>query len=91
MCEGISARGLRLLEMASIKKLTELGSTDYLRWQNIKRGKARLGANEVEILGKAFPSYRWWLMTGEVSPELKQLSPDHEEPAGYSTHAGDES
>lgn len=76
MSEGISARGLRLLEMASIKKLTELGSTDYLRWQNIKRGKARLGADEVEILGRAFPDYRWWLLTGDVCEELRQASPN---------------
>lgn len=78
MSEGISARGLQLLEMASIKKLTELGSTDYLRWQNIKRGKARLGANEVEILGKAFPSYRWWLLTGDSNIEPVQISPEKE-------------
>ncbi|MFJ3054191.1 DNA-binding protein [Pseudomonas nitroreducens] len=86
MSEGISARGLRLLEMVSIKKLTELGSTDYLRWQNIKRGKARLGADEVEILGRAFPAYRWWLMTGEASPELEQASPDDDEPSNQQDH-----
>lgn len=78
MIEGISARGMELLEMASIKRLTELGSTDYIRWQNIKRGKARLGANEVEILGRAFPAYRWWLITGEVDPDNKQTSPDYD-------------
>ncbi len=71
-----------MLEMASIKKLTELGSTDYLRWQNIKRHKARLGADEVEILGKAFPNYRWWLLTGEANPELKQFSPGDDESVG---------
>ncbi|MFR0691315.1 hypothetical protein ACLUTX_18095 [Enterobacterales bacterium AE_CKDN230030158-1A_HGKHYDSX7] len=81
MSEGISARGLQLLEMASIKKLSELGSTDYLRWQNIKRKKARLGADEVEILGRAFPDYRWWLLTGETAVELNQSSPDHSDSA----------
>ncbi|MCY1272883.1 hypothetical protein D9M69_328270 [compost metagenome] len=78
MSEEISVRGLQLLEMSSIKKLTELGSTDYLRWQNIKRGKARLGADEVEILGRAFPGYRWWLITGDVMPENGQTSPAYD-------------
>ena len=79
MAEAISDRAAQLLESASIKQLTELGSTDYVRWQNIKRGKARLGAGEIEILGKAFPGFRWWLLTGEIMPDKGQTSPAYEE------------
>lgn len=79
MSEGISDRGFQLLDMASIKALVALGGTEYVRWQNIKRGKARIGANEIEILGRAFPHYRWWLMTGEVMPEQGQTSPEYDE------------
>ncbi|OEO23700.1 DNA-binding protein [Pseudomonas sp. J237] len=79
MSEGISDRGLQLLEMASIKALVETGSTEYVRWQNIKRGKARIGANEIEILGRVYPRYRWWLITGEVKPESGQTSPEYDE------------
>lgn len=79
MSEGISDRGLRLLDMASMKALVEIGGTEYVRWQNIKRGKARIGANEIEILGRAFPQYRWWLMTGDVIPVQGQTSPDYDE------------
>ncbi|MDM8350323.1 DNA-binding protein [Pseudomonas sp. sp1636] len=79
MSEGISDRGLQLLELASLKELAESGSTDYVRWQNIKRGKARIGADEIEILGRVFPQYRWWLMTGEVMPESNQTSPEYDE------------
>lgn len=68
-----------MLEVASLKALAEAGSTDYVRWQNIKRGKARIGANEIEILGRVFPSYRWWLLTGEVTPESGQTSPEYDE------------
>lgn len=32
MSEGITQRALQLLEMASIKALTEAGSTEYVRW-----------------------------------------------------------
>lgn len=79
MSEGITDRGHQLLEAASLKALAEAGSTDYVRWQNIKRGKARIGANEIEILGRVFPSYRWWLLTGEVALENGQTSPDYDE------------
>jgi len=79
MSEGITDRGYRLLEIASLKTLAEAGSTDYVRWQNIKRGKARIGADEIEILGRVFPDFRWWLLTGEVQPENGQTSPDYDE------------
>lgn len=78
MSEGITHRALQLLEMASIKALTEAGSTEYVRWQNIKRGRARMGANEIEILGRVYPQYRWWLITGEVKPDQGQTSPEHD-------------
>lgn len=68
-----------MLDMASLKALAAAGATEYVRWQNIKRGKARIGADEIEILGRAFPQYRWWLMTGEVQPEHGQTSPDYDE------------
>ncbi len=65
--------------LALLKQLAEAGSTDYVRWQNIKRGKARIGANEIEILGRVFPDFRWWLLTGEVQPGIGQTSPDYDE------------
>ncbi|MDX2354892.1 DNA-binding protein [Stutzerimonas xanthomarina] len=79
MSEGITDRGYQLLATASLKALAEAGSTDYVRWQNIKRGKARIGANEIEILGRVFPRYRWWLITGDVLLENGQSSPDYDE------------
>lgn len=79
MSELIEDRALLLLGSASIAELDRLGSSSYTRWQNIKRGKARVGAVEIEILGRAFPEYRWWLMTGEEQPEMGQISPATEE------------
>jgi len=71
-------RARQLLEQASLKELSKAGDSDYTRWQNIKRGRARLAAEEIETLNKVFPQYRWWLMTGEVMPEIGQTSPDYE-------------
>ncbi|MDF3841712.1 DNA-binding protein [Pseudomonas citronellolis] len=81
---SITERALRLISQSNLSELTRAGETDYNRWVSIKRGRARVGADEVEILGKIYPHYRWWLSTGEVLPEIGQTSPDHDQtnPAG---------
>ncbi|WP_324711237.1 DNA-binding protein [Pseudomonas citronellolis] len=81
---SITERALRLISQSNLSELTRAGDTDYNRWVSIKRGRARVGADEVEILGKIYPNYRWWLSTGEVLPEIGQTSPDHDQanPAG---------
>lgn len=79
MSEGMAERAHQLLNQTSLKELAEVNSKDYVRWQSIKRGKARLGAEEVEVLGKKYPQYRWWLMTGEVMPDKGQFSPEYDQ------------
>lgn len=72
-------RALKLLEMTSLKDLAAVNSKEYVRWQTIRRGKARITAEEIEQLGRLYPSYRWWLMTGEVMPDKGQTSPEYDE------------
>ena len=79
MNQTLTDRALRLIQDGSLVELSKAGNTDYPRWVNIKRGRARVGADEIEILGKIYPQYRWWLMTGEVQPENGQTSPDYDE------------
>ena len=79
MSTSLTDRALQLIGVASLVELSKAGETDYPRWVNIKRGRARVGADEIEILGKVYPSYRWWLLTGEVQPENGQTSPDYDE------------
>ena len=79
MSADLSDRAFQLLERTGLKELTKLGETDYVSWQNIKPGRTQLRANEVEIIGRAFPQYRWWLMTGEVKPEIGQTSPEYDD------------
>lgn len=78
MSNEISDRAFLLIEMAGLKKLADLGG-NYPRWSNIKRGKARLGAEEIEILGVAYPEFVYWLVTGKTMPEVGQISPEDEE------------
>lgn len=75
----LTDRAELLIEIAGLDAFAPVRSKEYYRWSNIKRGKARLGAEEIERLNAMFPAYRWWLATGEVMPEQGQTSPDYDE------------
>ncbi|WP_156717495.1 DNA-binding protein [Pseudomonas sp. FH1] len=62
---NIAERAALLLGRAQLSDLAGAGDVPYVRWQNVKRGRARMGLEEIEILGRVFPSYRWWLLTGD--------------------------
>lgn len=79
MEETASDRALLLIERTSIKDLAVPHSKEYTRWQNVKRGRARVGIQEAEELAKIYPQYALWLLTGNVLPEAGQTSPDLEE------------
>ncbi len=71
-------RALLLLNKISLKNLAEVNSTAYRRWQNIKRGRARFGINEAEMLAEIFPQYAYWILTGRVDVEAGHISPKME-------------
>lgn len=52
---------------------------DRYRWGNIRNGKVRLSAAEIEAVIKVFPSYALWLASGEIAPEIGQTSPAYDE------------
>lgn len=76
---SITDRAVLLIDLAGLDAFAPVRSKEYYRWSNIKRGKARLGAEEIEQLNAMFPRYRWWLATGEVMPESGQTSPGYDE------------
>lgn len=79
MANTITDRAIKLIELSSLDELARMSDTNYSRWANIKRRTARVGAEEVETLAKAFPNYSWWLLRGEVMPEIGQTSPEYDE------------
>lgn len=79
MTDSINDRFQLLLSMCNVVELSQAGTTSYVRWMNIKRGRARVGADEIEIIGQFFPRYRYWLISGEVMPESGQTSPAYDE------------
>ena len=71
-------RAILLIKKAGPKRLSEIGG-DYERWKNISRGIVRIGADELEVLAQHFPSYSYWLISGEIAPEIGQTSPAYDE------------
>jgi transcriptional regulator with XRE-family HTH domain len=79
----IKARVIEILKSSGIR-LPELeartGISRYT-WNNLKNPARSREIKEEEILAIAevYPQYRWWLLTGEVMPEIGQTSPAYEE------------
>lgn len=79
MSEHMHDRVLQLLDRTSLKELAEVNSKEYVRWQSVKRGRARISTEEIEQLAKLYPNYQWWIITGEVMPDKDQTSPEYDE------------
>lgn len=78
MTNTITDRAKLLITHLALNEVAETNSKEYVRWQNVKRGRARVGAEEIEALAEFFPNWKWWLLTGEVMPEMGQTSPDYD-------------
>ena len=79
----IKERVITILKTSGIRATDlerETGVSRYT-WNNLKNPAKSREIKEEEILGicKLFPQYRWWLLTGEVMPEIGQTSPDYDE------------
>nr|WP_228723497.1 hypothetical protein [Pseudomonas tohonis] len=63
--------------MDRLARETPIGSN---RWHIVLYNKdIRISTVEVEELSRLFPAYRWWLISGEVAPEIGQTSPGYDE------------
>jgi len=76
----INERVRTVASMAGMDRLvreTPIGSN---RWRTVLYNKdVRISTDEIEALGALYPSYRWWMVSGEVAPEIGQTSPEYDE------------
>lgn len=77
--ESIQDRAIALIYKAGLDELVRKSDIGYSRWKNLRHKKARLSTEEIEILVKIYPEYRWWLISGNVIPDLGQTSPEYDE------------
>lgn len=75
----IADRALLLINHAGLKALEKDGTLGYNRWQNVRHGKAKIRAEELDVLQRVFPQYRLWLISGEIAPEIGQTSPAYDD------------
>lgn len=79
----IKARVIEILKSSGIRlpELEERTGISRYTWNNLKNPARSREIKEEEILAIAnvFPQYRWWLLTGEVMPEMGQTSPAYDE------------
>lgn len=54
------------------EELTGIGST---KWQNLGQGKQRANEEMIEAIGKQWPQYAYWLVTGVTDEEHGHTSP----------------
>lgn len=70
-------RFLLLLKVEDVRLpwLEERTGVERKRWANVKSGRARLLATEIQVLSDIWPEYAYWLATGLELPEVGQISP----------------
>lgn len=57
------------------KQFEELTGIGARKWQNLAQGKQRANDEMLEAIGKAFPQYAYWLVTGKTDEEHGHTSP----------------
>lgn len=60
-------------------ELERKSGIDRMRWVNVKRRRIRAGDDHIEAIGKLWPKYAYWLVTGLTQPEAGHISPETEE------------
>lgn len=77
--ESIQDRARSLITKAGIDRLVKESSIGFQRWHSVRYKDVRMSTEELEILQTMFPSYRLWLISGEIAPAIGQTSPDYDE------------
>lgn len=57
------------------KHFEELTGIGAAKWQNLGQGKQRANDEMIEAIGKRWPQYAYWLVTGETDEKHGHTSP----------------
>lgn len=57
------------------KHFEELTGINAQKWQNLGQGKQRANDEMIESIGKVFPQYAYWLVTGKTDEAHGHISP----------------
>jgi hypothetical protein len=63
----------------SAAKLEKLTAIDRNNWYHLRNGRRRANEDDIEAIIKIAPHFAFWLTTGQIAPEIGQVSPEFEE------------
>lgn len=63
----------------SAPKLEKLTGIDRSSWYHLRNGKRRANEEDIEAIVKMFPQYAFWIASGQIAPEIGQISPSFDE------------
>lgn len=69
----------RLPKKGAFTQLEELTGINARSWGHAYNRRTTPSIEHVEALGKLYPEYALWIMTGKTIPEAGQTSPDLEQ------------
>lgn len=67
------------MKSLSAKELERLTNIDREKWYSLRNSRRRMNEEDISALNKIYPQYAYWLSTGQILPEVGQVSPDYEE------------
>jgi len=76
---SIQERARTLIKKAGVDSIARESEIPHSRWLSVTYKKVRMSTEELEVIQKVFPSYRLWLISGEIAPEIGQTSPDYDD------------
>lgn len=74
--ESIQSRARTLIYKAGMDRLVKESEIGFQRWHSVRFKSVRMSTEEIEVPQALFPSYRLWLICGEIAPEIGQISPE---------------
>ncbi|MCY1276886.1 hypothetical protein D9M71_612000 [compost metagenome] len=63
----------------SARALEQITSIDRDKWYALRNGRRRANEDDLSALVAAFPEYAYWLISGQIAPEVGQTHPGYNE------------
>ncbi|MCY1290236.1 hypothetical protein D3C76_1401280 [compost metagenome] len=63
----------------SARDLEQRTGIDRDKWYALRNGRRRANEDDLSALVATFPEYAYWLISGQIAPEVGQISPGYNE------------
>lgn len=77
--QSVQDRAIEIIYKKSLEDWVRASEITYSRWKSVRHRTVRMSTEEIDVIQKVFPEYSLWLISGQIAPEIGQISPDYEE------------